>query len=40
MMRIGHPLVQERRFSLARYLRLRHVVPHASAVPRTGPDRR
>lgn len=37
MMREGHPFVQERRLSLARYLRLRHVVPHASAVPRTGP---
>ena len=37
MMRAGHPFVQERRFSLARYLRMRHVVPHAAAVPRTGP---
>ncbi|MEP7101954.1 MAG: LysR family transcriptional regulator [Burkholderiales bacterium] len=37
MMREGHPFVQERRLSLARYLRLRHLVPHAGAVPRTGP---
>jgi DNA-binding transcriptional LysR family regulator len=37
MMRAGHPFVQERRLTLARYLRMRHVVPHASAVPRTGP---
>ena len=37
MMREGHPFVQERRLSLARYLRMRHLVPHASAVPRTGP---
>lgn len=37
MMRKGHPLAQERRLSLARYLRMRHLVPHASAQPRTGP---
>jgi DNA-binding transcriptional LysR family regulator len=37
MMRCGHPFVQERRFSLARYLRLRHLVPYAGAMPRTGP---
>lgn len=37
LMREGHPFVQERRLSLARYLRMRHLVPHASAQPRTGP---
>ncbi len=37
MMRAGHPFAQERRLTLARYLRLRHLVPHASAQPRTGP---
>ena len=37
MMRSGHPFAQDRRLSLARYLRLRHLVPSASAVPRTGP---
>ena len=37
LMRAGHPFFQERRFSLARYLRLRHLVPHAGAVPRSGP---
>ncbi len=37
MMRADHPFAQDRRLSLARYLRLRHLVPHASAIPRTGP---
>lgn len=37
MMRRGHPFEQERRLPLARYLRLRHLAPAASATPRTGP---
>ena len=37
MMRRGHPFEQERRLTLARYLRLRHLVPHAGAQPRGGP---
>jgi DNA-binding transcriptional LysR family regulator len=37
MLREGHPLAQERRLPLARYLRMRHLAPHASSTPRTGP---
>ncbi|RCW63110.1 LysR family transcriptional regulator [Pseudorhodoferax soli] len=37
LMRRGHPLAQERRIPLARYLRMRHLAPHTGAQPRTGP---
>ncbi|MDR7333524.1 LysR family transcriptional regulator [Roseateles asaccharophilus] len=37
IMREGHPFAQERRLSLARYLRMSHLVPHAGTAPRTGP---
>jgi DNA-binding transcriptional LysR family regulator len=37
LMRGGHPLAQERRLSLASYLRMRHLAPYTGAVPRTGP---
>ena len=37
LMRAGHPLAQERRMPLARYLRMRHLAPHTGAQPRTGP---
>lgn len=37
MVRAGHPALNDRRLTLARYLRLRHLVPHAAAQPRTGP---
>lgn len=37
LMRRGHPLAQERRLPLARYLRMRHLAPHTGAPPRTGP---
>jgi DNA-binding transcriptional LysR family regulator len=37
LMRRGHPLAQERRLPLARYLRMRHLAPHTGAQPRTGP---
>ncbi|KQP43698.1 LysR family transcriptional regulator [Pseudorhodoferax sp. Leaf274] len=37
LMRRGHPLAQERRIALARYLRMRHLAPHTGAQPRTGP---
>ena len=37
MMRAGHPYAQERRFTLARYLRLQHLAPHPSSLRRSGP---
>ncbi|CAN5451653.1 hypothetical protein BH11PSE9_BH11PSE9_10600 [soil metagenome] len=37
MLRAGRSIFHDRRLSVARYLRLRHLVPHASAIPRTGP---
>ncbi len=37
LMRDGHPLAQERRLPLARYLRMRHLAPHTGSQPRTGP---
>lgn len=37
MMRRDHPRAQDRRLPLARYLALRHLAPHASSAPRTGP---
>lgn len=37
LMRKGHPLAQERRIPLARYLRMRHLAPHTGSQPRTGP---
>ena len=37
LMRRGHPLAQERRLPLARYLRMRHLAPHTGSQPRTGP---
>lgn len=37
LMRQGHPRAQDRRLSLARYLSLRHLAPHVSAAPRSGP---
>ena len=37
LMRRGHPLAQERRIGLARYLRMRHVAPHTGSQPRSGP---
>ncbi len=37
MVRAGHPVAGDRRLTLARYLRLRHLVPHAAVQPRSGP---
>ena len=37
LMRREHPVAQERRLPLARYLNLRHLAPHTGAPPRTGP---
>lgn len=37
LMRQGHPLAQERRIPLARYLRMRHLAPHTGSQPRSGP---
>jgi DNA-binding transcriptional LysR family regulator len=37
LMRRDHPLAQERRLPLARYLRMRHLAPHTGAQPRSGP---
>lgn len=37
LMRRDHPLAQDRRLSLARYLRMRHLSPHTGAAPHSGP---
>ncbi len=37
LMRMDHPMASERRLSLARYLRLQHLLPHVAAAPRSGP---
>ncbi len=37
LMRKDHPLAQERRIPLARYLRMRHLAPHTGSQPRSGP---
>ena len=37
MMREGHPSAADRRLTLARYLRLRHLAPHAAGPARGGP---
>ncbi len=37
LMRKEHPLAQERRIPLARYLRMRHLAPHTGSQPRSGP---
>lgn len=37
LMRREHPLAQDRRLPLARYLRMRHLAPHTGSQPRSGP---
>ncbi len=37
LMRRDHPLAQDRRLPLARYLRMRHLAPHTGSQPRSGP---
>lgn len=37
LMRRDHPLAQERRLPLARYLRMRHLAPYTGSQPRSGP---
>lgn len=37
LMRRDHPLAQDRRLPLARYLRMRHLAPYTGSQPRSGP---